>query len=503
MEAKRKKRRWPWVVFALALIAIVALVWLVRQARLAAGGVTYESYTVKYGSVASTITGSGRLAAADTQTLLVPDGVKIADVAVKVGDTVYAGDVLARFEADSLTERAAALSSQLAALDAELARMGAVQTQKTVYSPLSGRLKALFVAQGDDVLAAIAKDGALALVSTDGLMQLPLEASALLKVGEEVTVRWAGGEAKGRVVSAADEGALVTLDDAKAPFGEAAEVYVGGALAGKGTLSIHAPVSVLASGGAIDKIHAKLNDKLTPATKLFTLEDGPFTSAYQLKYAQRTNMAGQLERVLDYVRDPRILAPADGIVGTLALVEDTATGSAMASDSGQSTAAMLFTGSAVKMTLAVDEIDIPSVKLSQTVTVALDAFAGETFAAQVTRISAIGETARSVASFAVEVTLVADARLMLGMNGSATILVDRIDDALLIPVAAIGEDAGGAYVLVGDALVKTYIKTGLSDGENAVVTEGLREGDVVKYARGTTMYDQLMNMRGPFGQSRS
>ncbi|HPK14556.1 MAG TPA: hypothetical protein PKW41_01050, partial [Clostridia bacterium] len=128
----------------------------------------------------------------------------------------------------------------------------------------------------------------------------------------------------------------------------------------------------------------------------------------------------------------------------------------------------------------------------------LDAFPAKEFKATVTRISNIGQTAKSVAAFAVELTLEADGRLMQGMNGSATILVERLDGVLLLPVAAINEDADGAFVYLGEDLVKTYVETGLSDGENAVVTSGLSEGDVVKYADGETMYQTLLRMRDQF-----
>jgi HlyD family secretion protein len=162
---------------------------------------------------------------------------------------------------------------------------------------------------------------------------------------------------------------------------------------------------------------------------------------------------------------------------------------------------VLYTGGALKMMVSVDELDIESVALGQSATVTLDAFPDEKFAGSVTRISNVGETAKSVATFSVELTLDADARLKLGMNGNATILVDQATDALILPIAAISEDADGAYVYVGDELVKTYITTGLSDGTNAVVTGGLSEGDVVKYASGMTMYETLQTLSSQFRNS--
>ncbi len=509
MEIRKKKRKiWPWIVGAVALALILAVLALVRRARLAAEAVAYETYTVKTGSVTSTITGSGRLASADELNIELPDGVKVADVFVSSGDSVKAGDALALFDADSLSESAAALVSQLAMLDAELSRMGSAKTVETILAPLAGRIKYLPVSAGDDVLGSISQYGALALLSTDGLMQIRIVSDDAPEPGTEVTVRWADGSDAGTVAQRTADGCLVTLDDDKAPCGVSAEVYDGEARVGEGTLEIHAPAAVLSNGGTISKVNCKLNDKVGLTTKLFTIDNGPFTASYQLKYAERQEVAEKLENVLRFIRAPRVLAPESGVVGTVNVIKGKETGassslsaSSASGGSGMSTAFVLHTGGAVKMTVSVDEMDITSVSLGQDAAVTLDAFPGEKFAAKVTRISKLGETARSVASFAVELTLEADARLLQGMNGNATILVNQADDVLILPIAAISEDSSGAFVYVGDELAKTYITTGLSDGEYAAVTSGLSEGDVVKYAGAMTMMDMIYGFGGPFGNS--
>lgn len=504
---KKKRRRWPWVVLALVLALLLAGAWLVRQARLAAESVTYETYTVKKGNITSTVTGSGRLDSAGMEDIVLPEGAEFAEVNVSVGDSVKKGDALAVFDPAFLEERAAALSSELASIDAELARMSNAKTVEAVYAPVAGRLKALSVNEGSDVRAAMAADGSLALISSDGLMQVELETSAAPALAAAVRVVWDGGEEEGTVAALTAKGLLVTLDDTKAPYGAAAKVYEGDALIGEGMLAIHAPVSVLLTGGTISKIHCEIDDKLTLATKLFTLENGPFTSAYQLKYSQRQDAAADLAEVMGFIADPVVRAPADGIVSALNAVavgeaSSASSASAMAAASskgGESAAFTLLTGGAIKMTVSVDELDISSIALGQSAAITLDAFPAEKFKAAVTHISNIGQSAKSIAAFEVELTLAADERLMQGMNGSATILVETLDGVLLLPVGAINEDAEGAFVYLGDELVKTYIETGLSDGENVVIAGGLSEGDTVKYADGETMYQTLLRMREQFG----
>ena len=145
----------------------------------------------------------------------------------------------------------------------------------------------------------------------------------------------------------------------------------------------------------------------------------------------------------------------------------------------------IHTGGAVKMSIDVDELDIDDVALGQSVSVTLDAYPGETFAASVTHISHIGESDASITTYPVEVTLQYDERLLEGMNGSAVILTATSENALLLPISMIKEDAQGEYVFVASADGKSYtrldITTGLSDGTNAEVKSGLSEGSVVWY----------------------
>jgi HlyD family secretion protein len=142
--------------------------------------------------------------------------------------------------------------------------------------------------------------------------------------------------------------------------------------------------------------------------------------------------------------------------------------------------------------------------LDQDATVTLDAIASEKFAAKVTHISQIGNAEGSITTFAVELTLSSDARFLEGMNGNATILVDQADNVLIIPVEAINEDSSGAFVYVGSSREKTYITTGLSDGEYAEVASGLSEGDVVQYIGSSTESTMdSFGMQNPFGGSSS
>ena len=480
MQPKKKKSRvWLWILLAVVITIIVVLLVLGNALKNASKPV-YTAYTVENGTVERTITGSGRLKSEDSSTLQLPGGVLVESVAVEAGDTVKAGDLLATLDLDSLSNLAATASSELSQLDSQISSRSDVTR---VTAPVRGRVKYLPATKGEDVLSVINQYGALALLSTDKKMQLSFTTDQTLALYSKVSVRWDGGKATGMVYEKTSDGYLVTLTDNGTPYQAKAQVYDGDTLLGEGTLEIHAPVAVLASGGEITDVAVSENDFVYANTKLFALENAPAGDSYNTAFTNRAEKAALYAQLLAYLKDPRVLAPVDGIIGEVKIAEGTEVAASTASD-GMTDAVSLLTGGAVKLTIDADELDIDSVALGQSASVTLDAYPGETFTATVTHISRIGTVSGSITTYPVEVTLSYDERLLEGMNGSAVILTSKKENVPLIPVTRIIEDSTGAYVNVKNAageLERRDITTGLSDGTNAEVTSGLVAGDKIWY----------------------
>ena len=480
-KKKRKKRAWIWIV-AVALVLVVLAALALRSVAASRNLVLYANYTVSRGNVETTITGSGKLASQDRLDVELPGEVTVASVFVEAGDTVAAGDVLATLDLASLSDRAAALAEELSSLDRQIKSRS---TTGSVYSPVRGRIKYLPVAGGDDVLTAVKQYGALTLISSDELMQVEISTDTILDISSTVTVTWADGSAEGTIAQKTADGYIVTLSDDGTPYRQTAQVYEADSLVGEGILDIHAPIAVYAAGGTIDDVRFSENDLVYANSKLFTLDNEPVTASYQHALADRTEKAALYQSVLSYIADPQLIAPADGVVGEISVSDGTKTAAA-SDDSGMVTALTLLTGGAVKMNVDVDELDINSVSLGQSVSVTLDAFPSETFDAAVTHVSKTGSTSGSITTYPVEITLNYDGRLYEGMSGSAVILASSANGVLLIPIDAIYEDSTGIYVYVvsddGATVDRVDITTGLSDGTYAEVTSGLQEGDILQYA---------------------
>ncbi|MDO4492421.1 MAG: HlyD family efflux transporter periplasmic adaptor subunit [Clostridia bacterium] len=440
-----------------------------------------NTYTIGRGDLAVTITGSGRLKAEDEEELRIPAGIEVDAVLAETGDAVKAGDVLAVLDTASLERRAAELSGELAQLDMQIAFRGNNVT--TVKAPVRGRIKYIPAQEGEDVIDAINAHGYLCLINTDDLMQVELTLAEPPKPGTEVTVRFEGGKETGKVAAITEKGCLVTLPDKKAPYLGEAEVLLDGAVLGSGVLMLHAPVEVYGNGGIIEKVVYKVNDFVMASAALFNLENTPATDTYRVRLADRGEKAKTLTEILAYLRCPNVVAPCDGVVSEATLQEGKKTAASEANGT-EAKAFVLATGGATKLVVEVDELDIAKVYPGQSAEVTLDAYSGERFPATVKRISRIGKLSGSITVYETELALEADDRLIDGMNGSAEILAEKAENAVLVPLGAVREDAEGSYVRVVAAdgtPSRQTIVTGLANANFAEVLSGLNEGDRIEY----------------------
>ncbi len=468
---KKKRKVWVWILLVILAAALVAGWLYVRHIGKQLTQVTYSTYTVGYGAVTRSITGSGRLAPLNTENVEAEANLKVASVAVRTGDAVRVGDTLLTYDPDSIRDRIDTLYTELSSLDQQIMRR---TTRDTVNAPTGGRVKAIYAAVGDDLETVMRTQGALALLSSDEKMQVEIQTDASLALGKTVTVTYEGGRQNGTVANVIEGGYRITLSDNNVPMDVKAEVLDRDTKLGEGTLSVHAPVCVYATDGVVQEVNVRVNSTVYPGTKLFTLADKPNSAAFNEALQNREDKVGEIQALYALLENPVLTAQSSGTVAEVRATEGSpVTGAAF----------VLHADGAVLMTVNVDELDIGVMSPGQEATVTLDAFAGESFSAHVTHISRLGTPSGSITTYAVELTLENDERLLEGMNGSAVITAQRKDNVLLLPVAAIHEDETGVYVYVrsGEDAVRKDITTGLSDGTNAEITSGLAAGDVVRY----------------------
>jgi HlyD family secretion protein len=143
--------------------------------------------------------------------------------------------------------------------------------------------------------------------------------------------------------------------------------------------------------------------------------------------------------------------------------------------------------SSLRVSARADETERSRVALKQNVTAQLDAIPDREFTGKIEHIGTLATIDFSAGwpfarNFDLEIALdQADARLKPGMTTQLNVVVDRIPDALTIPVQASFQKSGHtvAYVWEGSKFQEHVIEVGRRNRDRILVAKGLRPGDRV------------------------
>ena len=130
----------------------------------------------------------------------------------------------------------------------------------------------------------------------------------------------------------------------------------------------------------------------------------------------------------------------------------------------------------------IDEIDVLSLRLGDQVAVTLDALPDQVLRGVIDEIGD-GVNQQGVIQFPLSIILTAPdgIELIEGLSATATIVLNQINNALLVPLQAIGGTFDQPTVDVGtsDGFITTDVQLGASDDFWVVVESGLSEGQEV------------------------
>ena len=143
--------------------------------------------------------------------------------------------------------------------------------------------------------------------------------------------------------------------------------------------------------------------------------------------------------------------------------------------------------------IAVDELDIRALRLGMAAEVKINALGGEKFTAAITSVSNTGANNGGSSKFTVELTMDRAENMLVGMNASASLVLNTTVDTLTIPASALVEEGTRTLVYTGydeenqSLTGPVEVTTGVSDGETVQILSGLADGDSYYYA----YYDTL------------
>ena len=203
--------------------------------------------------------------------------------------------------------------------------------------------------------------------------------------------------------------------------------------------------------------------------------------------AQVIAAQGSLETVQTQLDETSVLAPFDGVVvNTYADVGSfvSPSTSGAGNDSDLSSSILELASDQLEVVVNIAESQIGQIQLGQTVQIRVDAFPGELFTGVVDQIAPRATVSQNVTSFEVRIAVdtATSEALAIGMNVEAEFEVSRLEDALLVPNAAVIRQAEGTGVYVlgedGDPVFQP-IDTGLTAEGQTEVLSGLDEGEQV------------------------
>lgn len=467
----KKKRSWAWLIVILILAAAaVGAVVLQRMLRVGAANLSaqqYETAKVTKGDINVTVHGTGSIEAMDTSTVVANASAKVDSVLVENGDAVKKGQLIARLNADAVNDNIKSLKDQISAQDATIAGMRAMPGTKTLYAPVDARVKAIYAKQDEDTGVSMSADGALMLLSTDGKMKVAFVpgSGTMVKAGEAVMVTVGHATLNGYLSSVpdstTDEAVAVINNDTCSVGAKAVVKDASGAKLGQGALEVNAPLLVTADSGTVDKIYVDKDEKIGKGHRLVRLTGYILNSNFASAIQQRQTLQDDLNKAYDDLKDLNITAPAGGIVTDLALQENAMAQQGMTVCTIQQT-------SSFKLVVAVDELDIPGIRIGQEADVSIDALPNEKASGKVIKISSIGDVSNDVTTYDVTLQVNAPAGALANMSASADIQVASKSGALLVPVEALHTVDGKTYVygaLPGDMDPEATSAAGQGNGD--------------------------------------
>ena len=507
------KKNWKWLV-PVACVAVLGGVWLLKPKadKPASVDTSYVETAPEQRDLVNALSGTGTLKPANTYNVKSLVSGKVLTCSFEEGDNVEEGDVLYTVDSSDATTKV-----EQAGITLQQAQRNYDKTvdRQYVRAEVAGVVSSLKVAKGDEVTSgqevAVIRDnskmtlalefpaadaagfsvGQSADVTLDGTFETltgtitavtgtdALSTGNLLTRTVTISVRNAGGLTTAQAATATING--VSCIAAK-NFTYQAERTLTAMVAGTVTA-----INVQ-EGGAVNK------DDIVLQISGDDLSEAMQSAAESLRSAE-LNMDNLQEAMNNYT----ITSPISGTI----IEKNAKAGDALSAGSDLCT---IFDLSYLEMTINVDELQVSSLSVGQSVQVTADAVPDKTYTGVVTRVSLKGTSNGGTTTYPVKVRIDETDGLRPGMNANAEIVVAQAKNTLTVPNAAI---VRGGYVLVTqdspsavnadpgmiapDGYVYVPVKTGVSDDNYTQIVSGLTGNDTVAYdsaaASTDTYYD--------------
>lgn len=549
----KKSGKKKWIFAGIMVIVVAGGAFFVqnqkKNAKLAnAQAGKQNTAEVTKGDLISSLSSSGTISAKDTYEITSLVEGEVVEANFEEGDQVEKGQVLYRIDSSSVNSQLNSSQNSLErankkyqeALD-DYNEAVSDYSGDTYKSTRTGFIKTLNIEAGDKV----SNNTVLASIYNDQTMKIkvPFLSTEAVSIAEGaqavVTLTDTGEQITGTVTAVSnmdevlDGGRMVryvTVEVAN-PGGLSSQytatVSVGDFLgSGEATFTAATDTTMSASLSGVNgsvEVESMLvheGDYVTVGTPIFKIKSKDvqdilqsFEDSVDSAKAQVEQAQSSLDSTQDNVDNYTITAPISGQI----ITKSVKVGDKISRNSGSSdtTLATIYDMSELTFEMSVDEMDISSVAVGQSVSVTADAYSDRTFSGTVTNVSLKGSQSNGVTNYPVTVTLDSDANgvLLPGMNVDGVITVEESKDTLMVPSGAlmrgnrvyIKDDSadvskGPQMGNVPAGFKAVEVEIGLSNDDFVEIKSGVSEGDTVYVEESSGKSTDMFQMGGPGGE---
>ena len=223
------------------------------------------------------------------------------------------------------------------------------------------------------------------------------------------------------------------------------------------------------------------------------------TYYFEEVYVEENQYVAEGENILKYTNGTYMTAPYDLVITSLNIP----------SEGEQCTNKHYIEVSSVDtltISASIDEEDIDTVSVGQEVEITISAI-NKTYTGYITHISETATYSSKGSTFSSTITFANDGDVKIGMTAEYEIVLEKAENALVVPIEAVQEENGSKYVVVVNTDGTTEnvtVETGISNDAYIEIKSGLSEGDVVQVEESTSSSSGMggmMNMEGDMQQA--
>jgi HlyD family secretion protein len=215
----------------------------------------------------------------------------------------------------------------------------------------------------------------------------------------------------------------------------------------------------------------------------------------QLKSLQLTRDQANVEykRALSNITKLTMRAPADGIVVMASIVRNqTEFGQVREGDEVRAGMPFMYIVDANSMVLngTVNQVDAERLRLGMKARIRLDAYGDIEVPGTLEGLGALSKTSTFRAGYVSEIPVRVsldkmDPRIIPDLTGSAEVLMQSEQNAVVLPRSAVFEESGGKFVFLQgpQGWIRKQVETGVASYTHVAVHSGVRKGEVVALQR--------------------